>query len=135
MRTRSFLLLAAVLLALVVRAQSSGQFVITLMDGRTYVRMLPPDWSPRFEGPFLYFTPRDRVFVADVAAVQPVLPDNIADMRSVKLLFRSHLGRGSQIFWVPTQFRRVEDAPQYEGFLRIGPQTLIRPGIYREALE
>lgn len=129
------LLLLLLAWAAVATAQSSGQYLITLMDGRSVVRMLPPDWTPRFNKAFLYFTPRDRVFVADIAAVQPVHPDDIRGQHVVKLLFRNQLGRGSGTFWVPDRFRTLEEVPRQEGFLLIGPQTLIREGIYREVLE
>ena len=117
------------------RAQSSGQFLFTLMDGRTFVRMLEPDWQPTFKGGFLYITPRDRLLTVDLAAMQPVHPDDITGQHQVKLLFRSHLGRGSQVFWVPDAYRTLEDAPHRDGFLVLGPQTLVREGIYRVVLE
>lgn len=116
-------------------AQSSGQFLFTLMDGRTFVRMLEPDWQPRFEGGFLYLTPRDRMLSVDLAAMQPVHPDDVTGRHQVKLLFRSHLGRGSQLFWVPDAYRNLEDAPHKDGFLVLGPQTLVREGIYRVVVE
>lgn len=117
------------------RAQSSGQFLFTLMDGRTFVRMLEPDWRPLFKGEFLYLTPRDRLLTVDLAAVQPVHPDDVAGRHPVKLLLRSHLGRGEQLFWVPDAYRRLEDAPHKDGFLVLGPQTLVREGIYRVTVE
>lgn len=134
---RAFLCLLSVVVAACgpVRAQSNGQFRFTLMDGRTFTRLLDPEWRPAFKGGMLYITPRDRLLAVDVAAVQPVTPDVITGMHQVKLLFRSHLGRGSQVFWVPDAYRDLEDAPRREGFLVIGPQTLIREGIYRVALE
>lgn len=134
-RLRSLLLLFVVCCTLRAAGQSSGQYIITLMSGQSYVRMLPPDWRPRFEGAFLYFTPRDRVFAPDVAAIQPAYMDDVTAMREVKLLFRSHLGHGSQVFWVPSAIVHLEDAPRQNGFLVLGPQTLVRLGIYREVLE
>lgn len=135
MGRRTQLLLVLLSIALGAAAQSSGQFLITLMDGRSFVRMLPPDCLPTFDGPFIQFTPRDRFFVADVAMVQPLHPDDIRGQHALKLLLRSNLGHGSQVVWVPDRFVHLDDAPTQNGFLVIGPQTLVRVGIYREALE
>lgn len=135
MRVRVLFILSIVGCLGMARAQSSGQFLFTLMDGRTFVRMLEPDWQPRFEGGFLYITPRDRLLAVDLAAVQPLHPDDVTGRHQVKLLFRSHLGRGSQPFWVPDAYRTLEDAPHNDGFLVLGPQTLIREGIYRVVVE
>jgi len=70
-----------------------------------------------------------------VASIQPMHPDDVKDQHQVKLLLRNQLGHGSQVFWVPNAYRTLEEAPHENGFLVLGPQTLVREGIYREALE
>lgn len=117
-------------------AQSSGEFLFTLADGTSYVRILPTDWRPTFKGAILHLTPRDRILSEDLLAVQPLRPDSITDRKEVKVLFRQLDGTPfTRYFLLPPGVNDIADTPVVEGFHELGPQTLIRADAYRVTVE
>jgi hypothetical protein len=115
-----------------VAGQSSGEFLFTLMDGNSFVRVLPPDWRPEFRDNLLYITPRDRLFAMDVAAIQPNLPDDIRGQHEVKVIIRTVDG-GSvrRYFLLRDEWKSISDAPRVNDFYVLGPQTYVRKGCYQ----
>ncbi|MCB0792093.1 MAG: hypothetical protein H6595_02095 [Flavobacteriales bacterium] len=136
MALRHLLIGTALLTAIPIEAQSTGEFLITLADGTSTVRILPEDWRPRFEGAMLYLTPRDRMLTVDLLAVQPVRPDIITGRKEVKVLFRKLDGTPfTRYFLLPPGLAAIAETPVRDGFHVLGPQTLVRADAYRVIVE
>lgn len=136
MRSRPVVIALTLLVANPLAGQSSGEFLFTMMDGGSFVRVLPPDWRPVFRDNFLYITPRDRILTMDLAAVQPLHPDDVRGRSEVKVIFRTlDGGRITRYFLLPEGRDHIDESPWKGNLYLLDEQTLVRKGSYTTELD
>ncbi len=116
---------------------NTQEYIFHLRNGQSFMRVLPTEWEPNYEGGFLRIDPRHRVMAMDVMLIEPRIPLNVSDMRMVKLLRRmppSKNRRNYQI-WVPGSAGRIIGDDPPNDLVKVAPHTWIRPNEFRLQLD
>jgi hypothetical protein len=113
-------------------AVDNQEYVFVLNSGRSFMRVLPTDWEPRYEGEFMRIDPRHRVMGIDVILIHPRFPIDPHSLEMARVV-RKFASRGapSYYLWVPPgQELHIGDAGHSE-LVPVGPHTWIRPSEFR----
>jgi|GEM_PF-2332340 hypothetical protein len=108
------------------------EYIFVLNNGGSFMRVLPTDWEPVYEGGFLRIDARHRVMAMDVILIQPrypIAPDSLEMAR----VFRNHSSRSAASYdlWVPPGQELHVGAPYRSELIKVAPQTWIRPNEFR----
>lgn len=125
------------MLSLGTLAQRSQEYVVTLVNGRTYTFIMEDDWSPRVRQGQIVFRPAVRILAMDVALIQPFAPNDLNGLKLMKLMPRApRNGTPGSLVWVEFD-PLTPGAPKDNatGLVHAGPQTWVRPEAFRMALE
>lgn len=113
-------------------AVDNQEYVFVLNSGGSFMRVLPTDWEPKYEGAFMRIDPRHRVMAMDVILIQPrypIKPDSLEMAR----VFRNRSSRGAASYdlWVPPGQELHVGEPHRSELVPIAPHTWIRPNEFR----
>ncbi len=112
------------------------ELVFTLRSGQSFVRVLPNDWEPVYEGSFIRIDPRHRVMAMDILLIQPTSPANVEGMRMVRLLRRSAPTQASSyVIWVPKDTDQIIGDDPPNDLKKVAPHTWIMPNEFRVQLD
>ena len=104
------------------------EYVFHLRNGQAFMRVLPADWEPEYQGEFMRIDPRHRVMAMDILLIQPRVPIEVTGMRMVRLMRRSEPGaRGSYTIWAPGDTGEIIGDKPPNNLVKVGPHTWIRP--------
>lgn len=104
------------------------EYIFVLNSGQSFMRVLPADWEPKYEGGFLRIDPRHRVMAIDVILIQPRFPNEPAGMEMARI-FRNYSSRhaASYYLWVPPGQELHVGDPLRSELEQVAPHTWIRP--------
>ena len=111
---------------------NTQEFIFVMANDRAFMRVLPTDWQPVYEGGFLRIDKRHRVLAMDIILIQPRIPIDPHGMVMARVFRRSAPANGmSYDLWVPPdQYIRIGD-PTATDLVQVAPQTWIRPNEFR----
>jgi hypothetical protein len=113
-------------------AADNQEYIFVLNSGRSFMRVLPTDWHPVYEGAFMRIDPRHRVLGQDVILIHPRFPINPHELEQVRVLRRfASSAAADHLLWVyPGQDLRVGQLDA-DALVQVGPQTWIRSNEFR----
>lgn len=134
---RAMVLAVMVVLATGASAQHAQEYLITLVNGRAFTYVMEEDWEPVVRQGQLLLKPSVRILAMDVALIQPVTPNDVRGLHLLELLPREPRVNAAPVqVWVAfdpfTPGLPVDNAT---GLANVAPQTWIRTGAFRMALE
>jgi len=108
------------------------EYVFVLNTGRSFMRVLPTDWEPRYEGKFMRIDPRHRVMGIDVILIHPRFPIDPHSLEQVRVVRKfTPRSADSYFLWVPPGQELFIGDPQFTELHKVGPHTWIRPNEFR----
>jgi hypothetical protein len=114
-------------------APDNQEFVFHLRNGQAFMRVLPADWEPVYQGGFMRIDPNHRVMAMDVMLIKPRIPIVTENMRMVRLLRRMppSASRRSYQIWVPGEAERIIGDDPPNDLVQVAPHTWLRPNEFR----
>ncbi len=112
------------------------EYVFVLNSGRSFMRVLPTGWEPRFEGEFMRIDPRHRVMGIDVILIHPRFPiePHVLDMVRVIRKYAPS-GAASYYLWVPPGTDLNIGDLEARELVHVAPHTWLRPNEFRIEFE
>ncbi len=108
------------------------EYIFVLNSGNSFMRVLPADWEPKYEGSFLRIDARHRVMAIDVILIQPrfpIAPDPLEMARVIRNY--SSRNAASYYLWVPPGEELHVGGPHRSELMKVAPHTWIRPNEFR----
>ena len=117
-------------------AVDTQEYVFVLHDGRSFMRVLPADWVPRYQGEWMRIDARHRVAGQDVVLVHPHFPIDPHGLEMVRVLRHGPTrGAASHYLWLPPGHGLTVGDPARTDLEHVGPHTWIRPSAFRIAFQ
>jgi len=111
---------------------NNQEYVFVLNSGGSFMRVLPTDWEPRYEGAYMRIDPRHRVLGIDVILIQPNFPIEPQNLEMVRVVRKfSSSAAANYLLWVPPGEELFIGDPQFTELRQVAPQTWIRPNEFR----
>jgi hypothetical protein len=109
------------------------EYVFHMRSGQSFMRVLPADWEPKYEGGFMRIDPRHRVMAMDIMLIEPRIPLEVTNMRMVRLLRRMPptQNRTTYELWVPADTGRIIGDDPPNDLVQVAPHTWLRPNEFR----
>ncbi|MBL7962217.1 MAG: hypothetical protein JNM31_00100 [Flavobacteriales bacterium] len=111
---------------------NNQEYIFMKENGKTFKRVLPIDWEPRYEGSFIRIDRNQRVLGMDIILIMPRIPVNIQGHQLVRV-FRRTAPSNAQSFdiWVPEDAERIIGESMPRDLVKVGPHTWLRPNEFR----
>ncbi len=108
------------------------EYHFVLNSGGSFMRVLPTDWEPRFEGAYMRIDPRHRVLGMDVILIQPTFPIEPEHLEMVRVVRKfASTKASSYLLWVTPDSELFIGDAQFDELRKVAPQTWIRPNEFR----
>ena len=108
------------------------EHVFVLNSGSSFMRVLPTDWEPRYEGEYMRIDPRHRVLGMDVILIHPRFPIDPHGLEMVRVIRKyASSSAASYYLWVPPGQELHTGDAHYTDLVKVGPHTWIRPNEFR----
>ncbi len=109
-------------------AIDTQEYVFVLNSGRSFMRVLPADWEPVYEGAYMRIDARHRVLAQDVILIHPNFPLDPHHLEMARVIRKAPTrGAATYHLWLPPgQVLHLGDAARTE-LEPVGPHTWIRP--------
>jgi hypothetical protein len=112
----------------VARDINTQEYIFVKDNGHSFMRVLPTEWEPVYEGSFMRIDPRHRVLAMDVILIMPRLPLTIQGKQLMRLMRRTapRNARGYDL-WVTEDTERLIGASLPRDLVKVAPHTWLRP--------
>ena len=111
---------------------NTQEYVFVLNSGRSFMRVLPVDWQPRYEGAYMRIDPRHRVLGQDVVLFHPHFPIDPHHLEMARVIRNMPTrGAANYLLWItPGQELHTGDLSRTE-LEMVAPHTWLRPSEFR----
>lgn len=111
---------------------NNQEYVFVLNTGGSFMRVLPTNWEPRYEGAYMRIDPRHRVLGIDVILIQPNFPIEPQNLEMVRVVRKfSSSAAANYLLWVEPEIELFVGDAQFTELRKVAPQTWIRPNEFR----
>lgn len=107
---------------------NTQEYIFVKDNGKTFMRVLPTDWEPVYQGSFMRIDPRHRVLAMDIVLIVPRLPLTIRGKQLMRLQ-RRKAPRNARSYevWVSEDTERLIGASLPRDLIQVAPHTWLRP--------
>lgn len=121
-------------------AIDTQEYVFVLNSGRSFMRVLPTEWEPKYEGAYMRIDPRHRVLGQDVILIHPHFPIDPHGLEMARVVRKQPTrGAASYHLWLPPGAELPTGDAKRTELEHVGPHTWIRPSefniVFRRPLE
>jgi hypothetical protein len=112
----------------VARNINTQEYIFVKDNGNTFMRVLPTDWEPVYQGSFMRIDPRHRVLAMDVVLIVPRLPLTVQGKQLMRLV-RRKAPRNARSYevWVSEDTEQLIGASLPRDLIKVAPHTWLRP--------
>lgn len=116
----------------IVRDVNTQEYFFVKDNGKVFMRVLPTDWEPRYEGAFMRIDPRHRVLGMDVILIYPRQPLDMQGLQLVRLMRRKAPATARSFdVWLPADAERQIGNNTSRDLVQVAPHTWMRPNEFR----